>query len=151
MHVQSTDDAIDTTAALENATEASVELFARFLSFVAGKLDEDAESDAARTSILLKSIKYFTSSYLTTQDIHVIVASFDTEVRKTVLSAYFKAVAALEAKNVEKIPRAPSSALLTAATTQGASIYAIFGGQGTNEVYFDMLRVYRSLACYLSY
>ena len=81
MHVQSTDDAIDNTAELENATEAAVELFARFLSFAAGKLDEDAQSEAARTSILLKSLKYFTASYLTTQDIHVFVAAFDTEVR----------------------------------------------------------------------
>ncbi|KAH9945014.1 fatty acid synthase [Epithele typhae] len=140
MHVQSTDDAIDTTAALENATEASVELFARFLGFVAEKLDEDAQSDTARTSILLKSIKYFTSTYLSTQDVHVIVAAFDTEVRKTVLSAYFKSIAALEAKKVQGIPRAPTSALLSAAKGGDASIFALFGGQGTNEVYFDELQ-----------
>lgn len=140
-HVQTTEDAIETTAALENTTEASVELLSRFLSFVAGKLDEDAQSEAARTSILLKSLKYFTASYLSTQDIHVIVAAFDTEVRKTVLAAYFQALAALEAKNVPEIPRAPSSALLSAATRGDASIYALFGGQGTNEVYFDELQI----------
>ena len=139
-HVQSTDDAIDATAALENTTEASIELLSRFLSFVAGKLDEDAQSDAARTSILLKSVKYFTSTYLTTQDVHVISASFDTEVRKTVLAAYFKAIAALEAKKVADIPRGPSGALLAAAKGGSASVYAIFGGQGTNEVYFDELQ-----------
>ncbi|RPD59601.1 fatty acid synthase [Lentinus tigrinus ALCF2SS1-6] len=139
-HVQKTDDAIDTTAELENATEASVELFARFLSFVAGKLDEDAQSQAARTSILLKALKYFTASYLTSQDIHVIVAAFDTEVRKTVLTSYYQALAALEAKSVSDIPRAPASALLSAASRGDASIYALFGGQGTNEVYFDELQ-----------
>ena len=139
-HVQSTDDAIDATAALENTTEASIELLSRFLSFVAGKLDECAQSDAARTSILLKSVKYFTSTYLTSQDVHVIAASFDTEVRKTVLASYFQALAALEAKNVSDIPRAPASALLSAATRGDASIYALFGGQGTNEVYFDELQ-----------
>ncbi|KAI0360181.1 fatty acid synthase [Trametes cingulata] len=139
-HVQTTDDAIDTTAELENATEATVELFARFLRFAAEKLDEDAQSEAARTSILLKSLKYFTTSYLSSQDIHVIAAAFDTEVRKTVLASYFKALAALEAKQVSDIPRAPSSALLSAATRGDASIYALFGGQGTNEVYFDELQ-----------
>ncbi|KAI0635636.1 fatty acid synthase [Trametes polyzona] len=139
-HVQTTDDAIETTAELENATEATVELFARFLRFAAEKLDEDAQSEPARTSILLKSLKYFTSSYLASQDIHVIAAAFDTEVRKTVLASYFKALSTLEAKQVSDIPRAPSSALLSAATRGDASIYALFGGQGTNEVYFDELQ-----------
>ena len=115
-HVQRTDDAIDTTAELENTTEASLELFARFLNFVAGKLDEDAQSEAARTSILLKSLTYFTASYLTSQDIHVIVEAFDTEVRKKVIASYYQALAALEAKNVSDIPRAPASALLSAAS-----------------------------------
>ncbi|KAI0649410.1 fatty acid synthase [Trametes meyenii] len=139
-HIQKTDDAIDNTAELENTTEAAVELFARFLRFAAQKLDEDAQSEAARTSILFKSLKYFTSSYLSTQDIHVIAAAFDTEVRKTVLASYFTALAALEAKQVSGIPRAPASALLSAATRGDASIYALFGGQGTNEVYFDELQ-----------
>ena len=110
------------------------------MSFVAGKLDKDAQSQAARTSILLKSLTYFTASYLTSQDIHVIVAAFDTEVRKTVLASYYQALAALEAKNVSDIPRAPASALLSAASRGDASIYALFGGQGTNEVYFDELQ-----------
>ncbi|KAH9856627.1 fatty acid synthase [Lenzites betulinus] len=139
-HVQTTDDAIETTAELENATEATVELFARFLRFVAEKLDEDAQSGAARTSILLKSLKYFTTSYLSSQDIHVISAGFDTDVRKTVLASYFAAVAALEAKQVSDIPRAPAGALLSAASRGDASVYALFGGQGTNEVYFDELQ-----------
>ncbi|KAI0368773.1 fatty acid synthase [Pilatotrama ljubarskyi] len=139
-HVQTTDDAIDTTAELENATEATIELFARFLRFAAEKLDQDAQSVAARTSILLKSLKYFTTSYLSSQDIHVIAAAFDTEVRKTVLASYFKALATLEAKQVSDIPRSPSSALLSAATRGDASLYALFGGQGTNEVYFDELQ-----------
>ncbi|KAI0787467.1 fatty acid synthase [Fomes fomentarius] len=139
-HIQTTNHTTDTADELENATEASVELFSRFLRYVAGKLDEDAQSQAARTSILLKSLKYFTASYLTTQDIHVIVAAFDTEVRKTVLASYFRALAVLEAKNASDIPRAPSSALLSAATRGDASIYALFGGQGTNEVYFDELQ-----------
>ena len=139
-HVQATDDAVDTTAQLENATDASVELFSRFLGFTAGKLDEDAQSEAARTSVLLKSLRHFTASHLSSQDIHVIVAAFDTEVRKTVLTAYFQALAALKAKKVSSIPRAPSSALLLAAANGNASIYALFGGQGTNEVYFDELQ-----------
>ncbi|KAJ2991477.1 hypothetical protein NUW54_g8180 [Trametes sanguinea] len=104
------------------------------------KLDEDAQSEAARTFVLLKSLEYFTTYCLSTQDIHIIAAAFDTEVCKTVFASYFTAVAALEAKQVSDIPRAPSSALLSAATCGDASIYALFGGQGTNEVCFDELQ-----------
>ncbi|OBZ72637.1 Fatty acid synthase subunit beta [Grifola frondosa] len=139
-HLQKMQDEVDTTAELENATEATVELFALFLSFIASKLDEDAQSVSARTSILLKSLKHFTTSHLSQQDIHVVAATFDSDSRKTVLASYYQALAALEQKEVSDIPRAPSSALLSAAAQGDASIYALFGGQGTNEVYFDELQ-----------
>jgi fatty acid synthase subunit beta len=38
------------------------------------------------------------------------------------------------------VPTQPASALLTAASSGKASIFAIFGGQGTNGVYFDKLQ-----------
>ena len=38
------------------------------------------------------------------------------------------------------VPTQPASALLTAASSRKASIFALFGGQGTNEVYFDELQ-----------
>src|SRR6201999_3163502 len=41
---------------------------------------------------------------------------------------------------VADIPAAPKSALLGAAFSGNASIYALFGGQGTNEVYLDELQ-----------
>lgn len=84
-------------------------------------------------------LKHFTSSYLSTQDIHSLTSNFDVEVRKIVLSAYFQAVAALQAQNAS-VPTNPQSALLPAAYSGSASVYALFGGQGTNEVYFDELQ-----------
>ena len=83
--------------------------------------------------------KYFTSTYLATKDIHSLASTFDTESRKIVLSAYFLAIAALKAQNIS-IPSQPESALLAAALSKKASIFALFGGQGTNEVYFDELQ-----------
>lgn len=85
-------------------------------------------------------LTHFTSSYLTTKDIHSLTESYDIDVRKSVLSSYFLAVAALEEQQVSDLPRCPSSALLNAAAKGDASIYALFGGQGTNEVYFDELQ-----------
>ncbi|KAF7374647.1 Fatty acid synthase subunit alpha [Mycena sanguinolenta] len=136
LHQQSLLDVIDTTADLENQAEATVELAARFLGFVAQKLHQLP----ARTSLLLNVFKYFTSTYLHTKEIHSLVASYDTEVRKTVLTSYFLALAALRENKVDAIPSGPHSALLTAVAAKKASVFALFGGQGTNEVYFDELQ-----------
>ena len=140
MHTQSLADNIDATAQLENEVEAAVELSARFISLVAQKLHDESQSTEARTSLLLSLLKHFTSSYLSTKDIHSLTSSFDTEVRKAVLSAYFQAMATLQAQSAPDVPTSPQSALLSAANSGKASIYALFGGQGTNEVYFDELQ-----------
>lgn len=55
------------------------------------------------------------------------------------MSAYYFALATLEKKGVS-VPRAPVSALLQVAEKGEAAIFALFGGQGTNEVYFDELQ-----------
>ncbi|KAF8199703.1 fatty acid synthase [Pholiota molesta] len=139
-HIQSQLDAVDVTAQLENEAEATVELAARFLALVAESLPKDPQSTPARTALLLNVLKHFTSSYLEAKDIHTLASTFDTETRKIVLSAYFQAVAALQAQKVTSIPSQPESALLAAATSGKASVFALFGGQGTNEVYFDELQ-----------
>ncbi|KAF9485144.1 fatty acid synthetase alpha subunit [Pholiota conissans] len=139
-HIQSQLDAVDVTAQLENEAEATVELAARFLALVAESVPKDPQSTPARTAVLLNALKHFTSSYLATKDIHTLASTFDTETRKVVLAAYFQAVAALRAQKVSSIPSQPESALLAAATSGKASVFALFGGQGTNEVYFDELQ-----------
>jgi fatty acid synthase subunit beta len=140
LHEQSLLDAVDTTAQLENEAEATVELAARFLGYVAQKLHQLPESTAARTSLLLNVFKHFTSTYLHTKDIHSLAASYDTEVRKAVLSSYFLALATLRENKVDEVPSGPHPALLTAVAAKKASVFALFGGQGTNEVYFDELQ-----------
>jgi fatty acid synthase subunit beta len=83
----------------------------------------------------------FTETYLTTTDVHSLVAPFDPEARKSVLSSYFLALSTLENKlPSEEVPRSAASALLSAAAKGEASIFGLFGGQGINEVYFDELR-----------
>ena len=75
------------------------------------------------------------------KDIHSLTSTFDTNTRKIVLSAYFLAVATLKAQGIDaSIPKQPESVLLAAALSKKASIFALFGGQGTNEVYFDELQ-----------
>lgn len=137
--IQAQESAIENTE-VENAAEASIELFARFLNFVAQRLDTDPQSSPARTSLLVDALKHFTNSYLSQQDVHTFTSDFETDNRKAILTYYYSALAALEAKGVTDIPRAPISALLSAAAKGDASIYALFGGQGTNEVYLDELQ-----------
>jgi len=124
---------------LENKTEASVDLVAKFLAHIASNIDNDSRSTEARIQVLFNVLQYFTSLYLT-KDIHSLCASFLPDIRKSVLAAYFRAVAVLENQGVSSIPRQPESALLDAAASGKASIFALFGGQGINEVYFDELQ-----------
>ena len=133
-------DAIDTTTQLENNSEATVELFARFLAFVAENVNSDPDSSHPRTNLLYNTFKHFTESYLASQEVHTFTSAFDLDVRRTVISSYFKALATLESSGINDIPHSPPSALLAAAKDADASIHAVFGGQGTNEVYFDELQ-----------
>jgi fatty acid synthase subunit alpha, fungi type len=103
-------------------------------------VDSDSAASASRTSLLHTAFNHFSASYLATKDIHTLVASFDTDVRKTVLSSYFHALAALEDRKIPNVSRPLPSALFTASQENEASIFALFGGQGTNEVYLDELQ-----------
>jgi len=118
-------------AQLENEAEATAEISARFLAQVATSIAKDPQSTHARTALPLNVLKHLTSTSLA---IHTLAPGFDTETRKTVLSACFQAVAALQ---LAPVPTQPASALLTAASSGKASIFALFGDQGTNEVYLD--------------
>ena len=140
VHSQKDVDAVETTSDLEDASQATVELFARFLAFVADNLSTNDRLAEARTEVLLFAIQAFTDAYLTTNDVHSLTTSYDADVRKTVLSSYFRALAVLEERQVSGIPRCPPSALLSASDEGSISAYALFGGQGTNEVYFDELQ-----------
>ncbi|CAE6423597.1 unnamed protein product [Rhizoctonia solani] len=120
--------------------EAQVELATAFLGSVASKIGADSQSIQARIQVLQATTTYFTSTFLSKRDIYSIVASFDADIRKSVLTSYFLAISALEAHAPDHVPRQPHSALLDAAASGDAEIYALFGGQGTNEVYFDELK-----------
>ena len=133
-------DEIDSAHDLPSDEKAAVELLARFLGFISQRLHEDTQLTSARTALLLSVYKHFVSTHLSAKDVHSLTSSYDTESRHTVLSSYFQAFAALEEQNVSDIPSSPPSALLSAALGGKASIYALFGGQGTNEVYFDELQ-----------
>jgi fatty acid synthase subunit beta len=64
-----------------------------------------------------------------------LVQSFEPEARTEILTAYYHAFAvAREALGESKVALAHPSALLEAAKKGEAELYALFGGQGVNEV-----------------
>ncbi|KAF8869417.1 hypothetical protein BD779DRAFT_1807024 [Infundibulicybe gibba] len=100
----------------------------------------DEQSTKACISFLWNAPARFAPSYLSTTDLHTLTSAYDTEVRKTVLTSCNHAPAELEGQEVEDIPTGSEPALLSATTGGDATIFALFGGQGTNEVYFDELQ-----------
>jgi fatty acid synthase subunit alpha len=100
---------------------------------------EDTPEHAARLAILLRAISHFTTTLLSDIDIHSLVASYEHEARKEILSAFYLARAALVEYDVEGTPKLAAPSLLADAPGR-ASIFALFGGQRINEVYFDDLQ-----------
>ena len=115
-----------------------MELSASFLAYVAESIAED-QSTHARTALLLNVFNYFTSTYLATKDIHSLTSTFSTNTRRTVFTAYFLTAAVLKAREIDASPK-QESVLLAAALSKKVSVFAPFGNQGTNEVYFDELQ-----------
>lgn len=136
LHIQSQ---LDSPVPIEDDKEAEVNFTARFLSHIVDSIPKDTQSSSARIALLLNVVKFFTSTYLASTDVHSLAASYESDIRKIVLAAYFHAIATLKSTGVTP-PSQPKSALLSAAVADKASIYALFGGQGTNEVYFDELQ-----------
>jgi fatty acid synthase subunit alpha len=110
------------------------------MTFITSKLSAPSSSstDTSSTySVLLASLSHFTANFLTASnsDVHSLVQSYDPDSRKEILSAYFKALSLLESKyGKAAVPKQPKSGLFAAAEKGEAEIYALFGGQGTNEV-----------------
>ena len=113
-----------------------LELVARYLGFVAREVDEieDPEGPAEVLKIVLQE---FERTFLRGNEVHAIAASLPGIVEKKLITvqSYYAARAA-----VKRPVRAHESALLREAADENAHVYAVFGGQGIIEDYFDELR-----------
>ena len=138
VHSQKLQDAIDIQ--FENDSEATIELFVHFLAFVTNSINSDPNSSHPQANLLHNAFKHFTESHLASQDMHTFTSAFDLDVRRAIISSYFKAPAMVESSRITDIPCQPPSVLFSAAMDGDAPIYAVFGGQGTNKVYFDELQ-----------
>ena len=66
------------------------------------------------------------------EDVHSLASKLDTDSRPVVIRAYFEAYALLEKVGVE--PKLPTPKLFGLSAEGKANVFAIFGGQGGNEV-----------------
>jgi fatty acid synthase subunit beta len=115
------------------SNESQIKLLARFLAFTASRYTSSPGTELAQ--VLLAAYDRFNELFLSAINIHSLVQSLDPETRAEILTAYFRAFTiAREALGGSKVKLAHTSALLEAAKAGDAELYALFGGQGVNEV-----------------
>ncbi|OQE74119.1 hypothetical protein PENNAL_c0084G04136 [Penicillium nalgiovense] len=117
-----------------------VELWARFIGFTVRRLEQSPRGLADDLRHLLTiALDTFDRDILLQREIHGVVYALDisADAESAILAAYVRARHAL--RKVSR-PAAPS-ALLAAAQQRKARLYAVFGGQGNDEDYFEELRM----------
>ena len=124
--------------AQDDEPSSSAELVARYLGHVASEVDE-GEDDAHGTydEVLKLVLNEFERVFLQGNDVHALAASLPGIAQKklVVVQAYYAARA-----STNRPLRSHPSALFRAAEDGEANLFAIFGGQGNIEEYFDELR-----------
>ncbi|KAE8228240.1 hypothetical protein CF326_g6836 [Tilletia indica] len=132
-------------SALHFTEPAHVSLTAALLGFAARKANEEPDTpviDCVQVLCTFFHSEYLTVSKSNSVDIHSVAmnaSAFDEESRTTLLCDYFAAYVTLEKKG--RSPLLPTPKLLDLARNGKAGIFALFGGQGPNEVYFNELQV----------
>lgn len=127
------DDApLETEEEAAPTSEPQAKLLARFLLFAADKFASTQSTELGQ--VLLAAYDRFNELFLANVNIHSLVQSFEPEARTEILTAYFKAFAVAREALGDKVKIAHTSALLDAAKNGQAELYALFGGQGVNEV-----------------
>lgn len=122
--------------AVEEITD--IELAAKFLFFATSRASNESQFLPVARTLFLD----FGHQYLKNNDVHAVTRSLDSpESKKLVIQAYYSALVALKEHNVLSAEEAApaKSALFEAATRGDAKLFAIFGGQGNIEEYFDEL------------
>jgi len=120
-------------------------LLALFLRLVASPAHTNSSKNSraeVNISILQAAVTYLVDAFLEPQsiDIHALAFKLDTEQRRIVIRSYFEARTVLSHAGKTNLSSGPLSKLLMDKDGK-AVIHAVFGGQGTNEVYFDELQV----------
>jgi fatty acid synthase subunit beta, fungi type len=122
--------------AQDDEPSSVTELVARYLGFVAREVDE-GEDPESYIEVLKLILTEFERAFLRGNEVHAIAGNLPgiPEKKLITVKSYFAARAA-----AQRPIRSHESALLREVADDNAVIYAVFGGQGNIEEYFDELR-----------
>ncbi|OCL04747.1 beta subunit of fatty acid synthase [Glonium stellatum] len=112
------------------------ELVARFLGFIAHEV-EDGDDPGSFEEVLKLVVNEFERAFLRGNEVHAIAATLPGIQQKKLITirSYYAARAA-----IERPIKFHESALFREAADENAHIYAVLGGQGNIEEYFEELR-----------
>ncbi|KAJ9060861.1 fatty acid synthase alpha subunit Lsd1 [Entomophthora muscae] len=116
-----------------------IDLISLFLRFAVDRAEE--EEVQSFYPVVRTIFFHLRESFLKKNDVHAATRHLPLANRNIVIYAYFYALSVLTQQEVispDSCP-APTSALFTAASNKDASLFAVFGGQGNSEEYFDEL------------
>lgn len=131
---------------LNAAADRELILLSLFLRFVSAPQQiENIPRASINARVAQSAISAFVDTHLKAKGthLHARTVKLEAEQRTLVIRSYFDAFTALERAGVE--PPAPLINELFANDGPAKGIQALFGGQGTNEVYFDELQVRKPL------
>jgi fatty acid synthase subunit beta len=112
------------------------ELVARYLGFIAQEVEE-GDDPGSFEEVLKLVLNEFERAFLRGNEIHALVATLPGITQKKLITvrSYYAARAA-----VERPIKHHESALFREAADENAKVYAVLGGQGNIEEYFEELR-----------
>ncbi|CAO1626989.1 unnamed protein product [Sympodiomycopsis kandeliae] len=137
------DEGVDVAKAAAASKGARVVLFSKFLGFLAQKLrSADIANNTHEVEVLHRAWIQFRSEFLgSSSDVHNLVqVTVDHEQRASVLRNYFEAFVLLEKVGKVDAKTLASPKLFGLVELKKAEAFAVFGGQGNNEVYFNELQ-----------
>src|SRR5690606_29248280 len=116
---------------------STAELVARFLGHLADQVENGDDDTGAYEEVLKIVLTEFEGRFLRGNEVHAVAATLPGSPvkRQNIVKAYY------QARISANRPIKPhESALFRAASEGKASVYAVFGGQGNIEEYFQELR-----------
>ncbi|KAM3582650.1 fatty acid synthase alpha subunit Lsd1 [Umbelopsis sp. WA50703] len=117
----------------EEEEPAEIEVAAHFLRFAVQRSSKEQPFIPVAAHLFTS----FCNRYLKKNDVHAVTRSLATESRKVVLNAFYSGLFQLKDSLDMKEITSPQSALFAAAARGETKIFAMFGGQGNIEEYFD--------------
>ena len=134
--------------AQDDEPSAVAELVARYLGYIAHEVEEgEDDAQGSYAEVLKLVLNDFERVFLHGNDVHALAASLPG-IQQKKLAVVQSYIAARDSAN--RPIKSHSSALFRAVEDEEARLYAIFGGQGNIEEYFEELRdIYKTYPSFI--